>query len=130
MVTPVLPKYVDKKYPSYLKGLVETHARAKGDVGRLSRLAEEVQAALSRTRADVESSARLIERFDRELSAAPIVPIHAWRLRYGKRGALREYILEVLRRVTAWKTDPPLARPITSASLAIDGKELLRFQWR
>jgi hypothetical protein len=100
MVASVFPKYEDKKVPSYLKGLVETHARALGDVERLARLAGEIQAALDRARLEAEASARLIERFDSELaSSVPgIQPKHAWRQRYGERGAMREFILELLRR--------------------------------
>lgn len=84
-----------QKTPSYLKGLAETRARAAGEVERYSALMSELQVRLDKSKAELESCDRLIQRFDVRLDPTQIRPIHAWQGRYGKRGALKAAILNI-----------------------------------
>lgn len=98
MVNPVLPFYAEKKYPSYLKGLVNTHARALGDVGRLTELLTAVQAELVRVEAEAQSTALLIRKFDNRLDPTRIAPVRAQRGRFGEHGGLQEALRDELRK--------------------------------
>jgi hypothetical protein len=75
------------KIPSYLKGLVETRARADAYAVRLERLSAELDAALSKARRDRESCDNLIRAYNDQLDPAQIAPIQGRRGRYGPRGA-------------------------------------------
>jgi hypothetical protein len=75
------------KIPSYLKGLVETRARADAYALRLERLQVELQEQLGRAKRDRESCDNLIRAYNSALDPNTITPISAWRGRYGSRGA-------------------------------------------
>lgn len=77
-----------KKIPSYLKGLVETRARAAADIERLRRTAGEVAAELEMAENNLAAADRLIVLFDPTLRPAKIPSIKAQGQRYGMRGAL------------------------------------------
>ena len=85
-----------RKTPSYLKGLAETRARASADVSRYQRLYEEIGQALEKAKAELVACDTLIRKFDERLNPELIEPIKAWKGRYGKRGARKEAILEML----------------------------------
>jgi hypothetical protein len=113
------------KVPSYLKGLAETRARAAGDLQRINRLAERldfrceemqdemkrldleleqsilVRASLTSRRekaiADLGACDLLIKKFDARLKPEDILPIEAWKGRYGKRGSLTKIVLGYLK---------------------------------
>jgi hypothetical protein len=75
------------KIPSYLKGLVETRARADAYAARLERLSAELEAALAKARRDRESCDNLIRAYNDRLDPATISPVDGRRGRYGPRGA-------------------------------------------
>lgn len=123
-----------RKTPSYLKGLAEFHARAAGAVLRneqriteLETLLAQLEADLERYRglhnvvcrrladakADLESSDRLIRKFDGRLNPDEIEPIRASKGRYGAYGGLRRALIDLLKQAspTALSTDQ-LARMI------------------
>jgi hypothetical protein len=103
-----------RKTPSYLKGLAETRARADGEVLRLQRLLDDLAPAVAEARRmlslqeDIlaehavattkrDACDTLIRGFDSRLDPAQIAPIRAFKGKYGKRGALRETLVEILR---------------------------------
>lgn len=76
-----------KKVPSYLKGLVETRARADAHAQRLTAVLEEVRAALAKAERDRDSCDNLIRAYSASLEPDSIEPVRAWRGKYGPRGA-------------------------------------------
>lgn len=85
-----------QKVPSYLKGLAETRARVDAECDRLERLHAEIGQRLTEATAERDACDRLIKKFDGRLDPATITPIRAWQGRYGKRGALKQAVLEVV----------------------------------
>ena len=117
-----------RKTPSYLKGLAETRARvagdlqryekqhpqlevklkaAKADLERCQRLYTGVCRGLAEAKADLESCDRLIHKFDDRLDPEQIVPIQAWKGRYGKRGGLKEMMSQFLKDLAPVATSTP-----------------------
>jgi hypothetical protein len=86
-----------KKVPSYLKGLVETRARAAGDLERYTRIMAEVSAKVAGARAEIDACDRLIRKFDARLKPELIEPLRTHR--YGGRGGLRAALVEYLQAV-------------------------------
>lgn len=84
------------KVPSYLKGLVETRARADAYVQRLEAVIREAEERLAKAMAEREACDTLISAYNPNLNPDSIEPIRAWRGKYGKRGekaqALREFV--------------------------------------
>lgn len=85
-----------RKTPSYLKGLAETRARVAADVQRYQQLHNEIGQTLEKAKAELVACDTLIRKFDERLNPELIEPIKAWKGRYGKRGARKEAILEML----------------------------------
>ena len=85
-----------RKTPAYLKGLAETRGRLAGDVQRYQQVLAEVTASLVKAQVELNACDTLIRKFDERLDPGLVQPIHAWQGRYGKRGALREAIVELL----------------------------------
>lgn len=85
-----------RKTPAYLKGLAETRGRLAGDVLRYQQVLAEVTASLVKAQTELNACDTLIKKFDERLDPNMVQPIHAWQGRYGKRGALREAIVELL----------------------------------
>jgi hypothetical protein len=106
MVNPKV-SFPAKKLPSYLKGLVDSRARADGDVQRIAPVVTAARAALARSaaklakqeaslgRAQVARDAcdTLLRKWSEAIDADSIASVQAWRGRYGERGALRQQIL-------------------------------------
>ena len=86
-----------RKTPSYLKGLAETRARAAGDVLRLQQILDQVKESLDKAQAEVDACDVLIKKFDDRLEPTEIEPVNHWEGRYGRRGALKEAVLQLLR---------------------------------
>ncbi len=107
-----------RKTHSYLKGLAETRARAAGAILRHEQQKTELEALLSQleadleryrgmhatvcrrladSKADLESSDRLILKFDDRLNPEEIEPIRASKGRYGAHGGLREALIGLLK---------------------------------
>jgi hypothetical protein len=93
-----MPAIMRKKVRSYLKGLAENRARAAGDVIRFEGMVAEVTQRLAEARLDLESCDRLIKKYDPRLQPECIVPIRVWPHHKGKRGGLREKLLEIIER--------------------------------
>ena len=85
-----------RKTPSYLKGLAETRARADGDVQRLQRIHEDIGQKLTEAIAERDACDKLIRKYDVRLNPELITPIRGWKGRYGRRGQLRESVLQLL----------------------------------
>ena len=84
------------KVPSYLKGLVETRARADAYVQRLEAVIREAEERLAKAMTERDACDTLIAAYSPNLDPNSIEPIRAWRGRYGKRGervqALRDFV--------------------------------------
>jgi hypothetical protein len=87
-----------KKTPSYLKGLAETRARAAGEVQRYEKIAADVDDLLRKARDALAACDLLIVRFDARLSPEDIEPIRPPKFYGGKRGQLRNTVIEILKR--------------------------------
>ena len=106
-----------KKVPSALKWLAEKRARVAGHLqankgtyellcGHVDALDRELQAAVALKAKTGENVQKLTEAlaaldrtvviYDESIQPEGIGIINGWQGRYGKRGALREYLLEVL----------------------------------
>lgn len=106
-----------KKVPSALKWLAEKRARVAGHLqankgthellcGHVDVLERELQAAVALKGKTAENVQKLTEAlaaldstvviYDESIQPEDIGIINGWQGRYGKRGALREYLLEVL----------------------------------
>lgn len=86
-----------KKTPSALKWLVEKRARLANDVQQTGQLAEELtqrHLALQEQLAALDATIRL---YDGSIDPTSIAHIAAWQGRFGKRGAMREALVEILR---------------------------------
>lgn len=93
----MLPPYDVKKYPAYLKGLVNDLGRLRGDIARLKAMRDEVDKRLAQCITEAEACERLIVRYDARLDPAGVTAVRAWRGKYGERGALKAAILEELK---------------------------------
>jgi len=85
-----------QKVPSYLKGLAETRARVDAECSRLEQLHADIGQRLAEAQAERDACDRLIKKYDGRLDPTTIAPIKAWQGRYGKRGGLRQAVLEVV----------------------------------
>ena len=85
-----------QKVPSYLKGLAETRARVDAECSRLEQLHADIGQRLAEAHAERDACDRLIKKYDGRLDPTTIAPIKAWQGRYGKRGGLRQAVLEVV----------------------------------
>lgn len=129
-----------KKVPSALKWLVEKRARIAGEI----KCCQQVLAVLAgesenlRFRlADAEmlqgSAQMRLERITRELAAVDqtvllydssicpdrIEPVNAWQGNYGKRGALRKFLLETLKSRGLEFTDTPTLAVLTITEFSL-----------
>lgn len=98
------------KLPSYLKGLVDSRARADGHVRRLAPAVAAAREALARSTAKLQkqeaSLARaqvaraacdtLLHKWSNAIVTDEIAPVHAWKGRYGPWGAFTQQILVFL----------------------------------
>ena len=85
-----------QKVPSYLKGLAETRARVDAECSRLEQLHADIGQRLAEAQAERDACDRLIKKYDGRLDPTTIAPIKAWQGRYGKRGGLKQAVLEVV----------------------------------
>ena len=81
-----------KRVPSYLKGLVGTRGRADAHVQRLEGILEEIQAQVDKARRERDACDSLIRAYSSELDPTSILPVRAWRKKYGPRGVLTNEI--------------------------------------
>ncbi|MDE2628820.1 MAG: hypothetical protein KGL99_16880 [Burkholderiales bacterium] len=81
-----------KRVPSYLKGLVATRGRADAHVQRLEGILQEVQAQVDKARRERDACDSLIRAYSSELDPTCILPVRAWRGKYGARGAVTNEI--------------------------------------
>lgn len=85
-----------QKVPSYLKGLAETRARVDAECSRLEQLHADIGQRLAEAQAERDACDRLIKKYDGRLDPTTIAPVKAWQGRYGKRGGLKQAVLEVV----------------------------------
>lgn len=107
-----------KKTPSALKWLAEKRARMAGELqcaeqvshyleadadelrselGMLERLIAAAQQKQDRLRNEVAALDQVVVLYDAGIKPSLIAPVNAWQGNYGKRGALREFLVDTLR---------------------------------
>lgn len=140
-----------KKTPSALKWLAEKRARVAGQLARQQHILErvredaaELELALSKLgtmRAAAEAKRaqyceelaaldKTVTIYDETLNPGNIAPIHAWKGRYGRRGALRGYLLSVLKdRAPDFVTTTELALLTMNEFSLTFGHSGLRYLW-
>lgn len=84
------------KLPSYLKGLVESRARSAGDIERLERLRAAIDGELADARIRVAAADVLIREVNPALDPSVIQPVMRRKGRFGKHGALKQTLREVV----------------------------------
>jgi hypothetical protein len=111
-----------KKTPSYLKGLAENRARAAGEVRRYEKIASDVNDLLQTARQALGACDLLIRRFDARLTPEDIQPIRPPKFYGGKRGQLRNTIVEIL------KAEAPETITTSQIGVEIQIRFLLTFE--
>jgi hypothetical protein len=85
-----------KNTPSALKWLAEKRGRLAHDLTQTRKIAEELVARVAALETDLAAVDRAITLFDARIDPERIEPVNA-HTRYGKRGALKDCILGVLK---------------------------------
>lgn len=96
MLSAVSPQRKMKPTPSALKWLAEKRARLAFDLQFNLNLIAELQAKASALQEDLAAIDRSIKLYDERVDPSTIEPVNGWRGNYGKRGALKEAVLEIL----------------------------------
>ncbi len=96
MLNTMSPKKSMKPTPSALKWLAEKRARVAFDLQFNLTLLNELQTKVGTLQEDLAAIDRSIALYDERIDPATIEPVNGWRGTYGKRGALREAIMEFL----------------------------------
>ena len=126
-----------RKTPSYLKGLAENRARISGEISRLQQLLDEIDPHLAKAQrlqaihaatvarlvaaqAERDACDLLIRKFDGRLNPEEIAPIRAFKGRYGKRGQLRDTVIELLRHAAPAEVSTLDLRVLVIAELQLD----------
>lgn len=87
---------------SPLKWMAEKRARTAGALQRAVLRADALNATVAQLRADLAALDRTIAVWDARLNPVQIGVVHAWKGRYGKRGALRSAIVDCLKCESRW----------------------------
>lgn len=107
-----------------MKGLVETRARADAECTRLPQLIDDLTAQLHKAQVERDSCDQLITKLNSQIQPRQIDPIHAWQGRYGKRGAFKQAILNLV------KAAYPNSIPTTHLSYCLEATFELTFATR
>jgi hypothetical protein len=86
-----------KRLSPAVRQLAERHARLNSKAQRLEEKVATLAAELVRVNAELAAAVLLWVRFDSRVNPDAIEPIAGWKGKYGKRGALRGAILELLK---------------------------------
>ena len=107
-----------KNTPSALKWLAEKRARLAGELQSAEQMSDSLQADVAaiqqelataerllaacrlkrdRLQTEVASLDQVVQLYDKDIQPALIAPINAWQGTYGKRGALRQFLVETLK---------------------------------
>lgn len=106
------------KLPSYLKGLVETHARSAGDIERLEHLRELLDQEIETARSRLAAADTLIRAFNPLLDPTLIEPVRGRKPRTGK---VREELGAVLQAAA------PADLPTVEIALLVAERIRMRF---
>lgn len=96
MLNTMSPKKKMKPTPSALKWLAEKRARVAFDLQFNLTLLNELQTKVGALQEDLAAIDRSIALYDERIDPSTIEPVNGWRGTYGKRGALREAIMEFI----------------------------------
>jgi len=99
-----------KRLSSAVRQLAERHARLKGRATQLEDQLANLSSELTKVRAQLAAVGTLLVGFDSRVELAQIAPITAWKGKYGKRGALRAALLDLLKSAKGcWLSTPELS---------------------
>jgi len=94
-----------KHTPSALKWLAEKRARLANDLEQTRKFALELTQKAQVLETDLAALDRSLRLYDGRIEPANIEPVNGWQGNYGKRGALRQAVIEVLREISPeWMT--------------------------
>ena len=83
--------------PPALKWMAEKRARTAHDLLVTTQLLEELTGRSKSLQEDLSALDKVIQMYDPNVTPSDIAPINGWQGSYGKRGALRVYILDVIK---------------------------------
>ena len=92
-----------KPTPSALKWLAEKRARVANELTQTQAVAKELTEKVKELEQDLAALDRSLRVYDQRIDPSSIEPVNGWQGNYGKRGALRMFILDALeRRYPEW----------------------------
>jgi hypothetical protein len=86
-----------KQTPSALKWLAEKRARLANDLEQTRKIALELTQKAQELEQDLAALDRSLRMYDARIDPNSIAPVNGWKGNYGKRGALRDAVAEVLK---------------------------------
>ena len=116
------------------KWLVEKRARVQGALEHRTRALQltvaRAEPKLEKLRKDVEALDIALQIYDSKFTGESLPPVHAWQGKYGKRGALKAFMSDVLRQrsKTPIQTDELVMLIIDRFGLTFDGA-ITRRSW-
>jgi len=82
--------------PPALKWLAEKRARIANDTLQTGRMLEELGARHIRLKSQLSALDETIRLYDAAIDPTAIAPVNGWQGRYGKRGVLRDALIDIL----------------------------------
>lgn len=99
-----------KQTPSALKWLAEKRARLANDLEQTRKIALELAQKADTLESDLAALDRSLRLYDARIDPNSIESVNGWKGSYGKRGALRDAVLEVLEEYSPeWMTTSNIA---------------------
>lgn len=99
-----------KQTPSALKWLAEKRARLANDLEQTRKIALELTQKADALESDLAALDRSLRLYDPTIDPNSIESVNGWKGSYGKRGALRDAVLEVLKEYSPeWMTTSNIA---------------------
>lgn len=86
-----------KPTPSALKWLAEKRARVANELEQVQSIAQELNQKAEMLGQDLAALDRSLRVYDPRIDPSAIEPVNGWQGNYGKRGALRNFILDTLK---------------------------------
>jgi hypothetical protein len=120
-----------KPTPPALKWLAEKRARIAGKLDQRERTLTELQSRVAKLRDDLAALDRTLSVYDSQIDALAIQPVYAWKGKYGKRGALKQFIAQVVESRSPETISTDQLALLAMAHFALDfPTSVLRKRWQ